>query len=212
MQRINKILKAVIFTSGSLLAITYFLPVEASWAPLHAWHGYYNTFGEFIEGFNVGLIEVFPYAVGIMTLLATILLRWPKVCLVKFSIFSILWIISLTYEINRIMWNQSSYNFPKVWLILLFLFIPLVVLALIFTLRKSQKKTAVLKFAMILVLSSILFQTGSIVWYLLEDGLLLNIGSVTGMVSATTLFIAFLIKIQLTSVSHCESAKEKSQV
>ena len=199
MQKINQILNVVIFTSASLLAASYFLPVEGTWAPWQGWRGYYLSSGELVSGFNVGLIEVFPYAAGVMILLIPALLRWPKICIIKLAIFSAVWIISLVYGGTSDVWDVSL-KFPKLWLILKILFIHIFVVFVIFALRGPRKKVAVLTFAAILAVSSILHQACSIAWYLLEDGLLLNIGSVTGVTSATTLFVALLIQRQLYSI------------
>jgi len=194
MEKTVHILIVIIFVSAFLLSATYFLPVEGSWSPSDAWHGYYEASGNYIAGFNVGLIEVFPFAVGIFILLTLALLRWPKICISKLTIFSTVWILSLALEVNYIFWNPSSYKLSKLWIILFALFVPFFVFILVLALRKSLNQIAVLTFAVILAFSSILYQLVSITWYLIEDGLLLNIGSVTGVTSATTLFVALLIQ------------------
>ena len=198
MKDIKRLLNIIIFISCLFLVTSYFLPVEASWSPQQAWRGYYDPGGEFVAGFNVGLIEVFPYAVGIMISLAMVLLRWPKICIVKLAIFSTIWIISLGYEVNHILSNPSSYKLPNLWLILTALLVPSVVIVVILSLRKSRKKTAVLTFAAILTVSSILYQACSIAWYLLEDSLLLNIGAVIGVSAASVLLVALMTQRQIS--------------
>ncbi len=82
-------------------------------------------------------------------------------------------------------------------MILAVLLIPSLVFIVVLTLRKSQNKIGVLTFASILAVSSVLYQLCTIAWHLIEDGVLLNIGSVTGVTSATTLFVALLVQRQL---------------
>ena len=77
-----------------------------------------------------GLIEVFPYAAGVMILLTMALLRWPRICIIKLSLFSAIWIISLVYGATSDTWNVSL-KLPKLWLILEALLIPIVVVLLI---------------------------------------------------------------------------------
>ncbi len=197
MEKTVHILIVIIFISAFLLAVSYFIPVEESWSPSDAWHGYYEASGNFVAGFNVGLIEVFPFGVGIIILLTLALLRWPRICIVKLAIFSTVWILSLALEVNYIFWNPSLYRLSKLWIILAALLVPFLVFILVLALRKSLNQIAVLTFATILALSSILYQLFSIAWYLIEDGQLLNIGSVTGVTSATTLFVVLLIQRQI---------------
>ena len=81
--------------------------------------------------------------------------------------------------------------------------IVIVVIFLIFALRGTRQKVAVLTFAMILAFSSILQQAYSIAWFFLEDGLLLNIGSVTGITAASVIFISLLFQRQLINMPVC---------
>jgi len=130
-------------------------------------------------------------------LLTLALLRWPRICIIKLAIFSTLWVLSLALEVNYIFRNPSLYRLSKLWITLAALLVPFLVFILVLVLRKSLNQIAVLTFATILALLSILYQLVSITWYLIEDGLLLNIGSVIGVTSATTLFIALLIQMQI---------------
>ena len=82
-------------------------------------------------------------------------------------------------------------------MILTILLVPFLVFIVVLALRTSLNQITVLTFAAILAVSSILYQSCSIAWYLIEDGLLLNIGSVIGVTSATTLFVALLIQRQI---------------
>ena len=63
--------------------------------------------------------------------------------------------------------------------------------------KKARRQTAILTLAILLAISSILRQACSIAWYLLEDGLLLNIGSVTGVTAATVVLLGLMIKRQI---------------
>lgn len=197
MEKTVHVLRVIIIISAFLLAASYFLPVEESWSPSDAWYGYYEASGNIVAGFNVGLIEIFPFAVGIFILLTLALLRWPRICIVKLAIFSTAWVLSLALEVNYIFWNPTLYKLSKLWIILFALFVPFLVFIVVLTLRKSLNQIAILTFAAILALSSILYQLISIAWYIIEDGILLNTGSVTGVTSATTLFVALIIRGQI---------------
>ena len=70
MKKAEYFLNATLIVSSLVLALTYFLPVEASWAPFDAWKGYLEpSTGRFVQGLSISLFEVFPYAVGIIVLL-----------------------------------------------------------------------------------------------------------------------------------------------
>lgn len=78
----NGLLNTLMIISCLVLATSYFLPVEREWAPVDAWLGYYSG-EQFISGFNIGLVEVFPLGVGLIILLASQsmpVLRTKKEC------------------------------------------------------------------------------------------------------------------------------------
>lgn len=196
MKNINRLLNLIIIISCLLLIISYFLPVESSWSPRDAWYGYYNAVGQIIKGFNVGLIEVFPYAVGLIILIALALIKIPIAGILIIIAFSIAWIISVVLEVVSII-GTEFYKFTKLWLAMAASIIPVVLISIIMVLWKTRGKKVILTLAVILAASSILQQVCSILWFLLEDNLLLNIGSVTGMSAAAVLLVALLIKRQV---------------
>ena len=77
MDKTKNLLNVIIVICSLLLAVSYFLPTEASWSPSDAWHGYYDSAAEFVSGWSDGLVEIFPYAAGLIILLVLALSRWP---------------------------------------------------------------------------------------------------------------------------------------
>lgn len=189
----NGLLNTVMIISCLVLATSYFLPVEREWAPVDAWLGYYiGEHGEqFISGFNIGLVEVFPFGVGLIILLAFALSRCPKVGFFAMVLFAIVWIISVLLEVIRIVRNPN-YEFRFLWLVLAVVIILAMIIISLLCLRRPLHMTSVLRLCAILATCSILQQSGSITYYLLEDRLLLNIGSVTGVAAAATLLVSLL--------------------
>ncbi|MCD4700045.1 MAG: hypothetical protein K8R91_05695 [Phycisphaerae bacterium] len=194
----NKPLLGVIFViSALLLAASYFLPVEASWSPWDACHGYYLG-GEFVKGPNVVLSGAAPYAAGMVILLALVLMRRPKAGVLVIVGFASVWLLSITWTVIGLA-GLPSLEFPRLWPALAILLIPPIVVMLLLSLMRFKKKTTVLTLATILAMASIFQQACSIAIFLLEDGLLLNVGSVTGMMVATALFVALLCQSQIHS-------------
>jgi len=190
MLSLKKLLSGVSVVSCLVLAMSYFLPAAGVWAPVDAWRGYYSG-GEFITGFNLGLVEVFPFGAGAIVLLTLALYKRPKVGFITMVIYAALWVVSLVCELVRIA-AGGAYSFGNLWLITGVVIIPGVVVVTIMCLRKSQATIAVLTMTAALACSSILQQSCSIAWYLIEDKLLLNIGSVMGLSAAATLFVSRL--------------------
>lgn len=181
----KRLLNTVIIISGLVLATSYFLPVEGEWAPVDAWLGYCSG-GEFVSGFNIGLVEAFPFAVGVIVLLAMALCRWPKVSFFAMVVFAMAWVISVVLEVSRIV--RSPYlEFQSLWLALAVVIILGIVIISLVCLRGSPHMTRHIRLGAILATWSILQQSYSIAYYLLEDRLLLNIGSVTGVAAAVLL-------------------------
>ena len=202
MDKIKSLLNVIIVICSLLLAVSYFLPTEASWSPSDAWYGYYNAAGEFVSGLNVGLVEIFPYAAGIVILLVLALLRWPKVGALLIMGFSIVWFASAVYEEVGVA-DCLSYRIPNLWPILtLLIAIPGLAFAIL-VLWKFRTQARVLTLATIMVAVAIVHQAYSITWYLLEDRLFLNIGSVTGVTTAAVIFVSLLIQRQI-----CLSSKK----
>ncbi len=196
MDKVKNLLNVIIVLCSLLLAASYFLPTEASWSPSDAWYGYYNTAGDFVSGFNVGLVEIFPYAAGLIILLVLALLRWPTVGAFFIMGFSIVWLVSAAYEELGVA-DHLSHRFPNLWPILLVLIaVPASALALL-VLWKFRTQARVLTLAAILAAVAILHQAYSIAWYLLEDRVLLNIGSVTGVATAAVIFVGLLVQRQI---------------
>ncbi len=196
MKDINRLLNVIIVISCLLLIISYFLPVESSWSPRDAWYGYYDAGGQIVKGFNVGLIEVFPYAVGVIILITLAISKIPIAGVLIIILFSIAWVTSSVLEVVSVT-GTEYYKFTKLWLGLAASIIPVVLISIILVLWKVRGKKVITTLAIILVVSSILQQVVSILWFLLEDNLLLNIGSVTGMSAAAVLLVALLIKRQV---------------
>ena len=208
MQSVRRLLNITIMICCLLLGVSYFLPTEASWSPSDAWYGYFEASGEFVTGLNIGLVAVFPYTLGLIVLLVLAMLRWCKAGTVVLAAFSASWIVSLVYEVIRIV-GTVSYKFPNLWLILAIVIIPSFVIIMILTLWKAPKATTVLAFAAILAIGAVLQQACSIAWYLLEDELLMNIGSVTGVTAAAVLFISLLVQRQIYFVSEKVASDKK---
>jgi len=186
----NGLLNTVMIISCLVLVTSYFLPVEREWAPVDAWLGYYSG-EQFISGFNIGLVEVFPFGVGLIILLAFALSRWPKVGFFAMVLFAMVWAISVVLEVIRIVRNPN-YEFRVLWLVLAVVIIPAIIIISLLCLRRSLHMTSVLRLGAILATCSILQQSYSITYYLLEDRLLLNIGSVTGVTASATLLVSLL--------------------
>lgn len=60
MQKVAQLTNVLIVVSCLILAASYFLPAEGTWAPVDAWDGYYVG-DEFVTGFNVVLIAALPF-------------------------------------------------------------------------------------------------------------------------------------------------------
>jgi len=208
MKDINRLLNVIIVISCLLLIISYFLPVESSWSPRDAWYGYYDAGGQIVKGFNVGLIEVFPYAVGVIILITLAISKIPIAGVLIIILFSIAWVTSSVLEVVSVT-GTEYYKFTKLWLGLAASIIPVVLISIILVLWKVRGKKVITTLAIILVVSSILQQVVSILWFLLEDNLL-NIGSVTGMSAAAVLLVALLIKRQF--IKEAQTSIEENTV
>ncbi|MBL7152517.1 MAG: hypothetical protein ISS79_02280 [Phycisphaerae bacterium] len=188
----NKLINVVIVVSCVVLAGSYFLPAEVSWSPFDAWRGYYVG-NEFVKDFNMALVETFPFGVGVVVLAALALSRRPTASVAVFVVFAVTWAVSLAWEVARIVRNPH-YQFRMLWLMLAVSIVPVVIVVSILFLRKYQRMTTALILGAVLAVSSVLQQSCLIAWYLLEDKLLLNVGSVTGMAGAAVLFVGLLVK------------------
>ena len=194
MKKAEYFLNATLIVSSLVLTLTYFLPVESSWAPFDAWKGYWEpSTGRIVQGLSTSLLEVFPYGVGVIVLLGLALRQWPTVCISKIIAFSIGWASIAIYCVFQIA-KDELYNFPKLWAIMGAMIIIPMILALFYVGWKFPKTKVSQIFLILLVACSLLQQMCEIAWYLLEDGLLLNIGSVTGITSATILLIGLITR------------------
>lgn len=194
MKKAKYFLNATLIVSSLVLTLTYFLPVEASWAPFDAWKGYLEpSTGRFVQDIPTSLLEVFPYAVGVIVLLGFALRQWPTICISKIKVFLIGWASIAIYCVFQIA-KDELYNYPKLWAIMGAMIIIPMILALFYVGLKLPKAKVSQIFLILLAACSLLQQMCEIAWYLLEDGLLLNIGSVTGITSATILFIGLIVR------------------
>jgi hypothetical protein len=185
-------MNVVFIVSCLLLAISYALPVEASWAPVEAWHGYFMG-GEFFEGLNISLVEIFPYAAGVVALVAVLLVRRPKAAVLSVAGFGSLWVCSVVWyllEVNGV----RSLVFSKLWADILTLAVPSAIIVFVLALRDFKSGGTVLTLALLLCAFSLVQQLISIGCFLLLDKVKLNIGSVTGVAGATALFVGMLIR------------------
>ena len=183
-----------IIVSCLLLILTYFLPVEALWKPFDAWKGYLEpSTGRFVQSISTSLFEVFPYGVGLIVLLGLVFYKLPTISILKVIVYSISWASIGIYSVLEIA-KDELYNFPKLWAILGFTIIIPMLLSLVYIGWKFPRRKACQTYMILLVVCSLLQQICEIAWYLLEDGLLLNIGSVTGITSVTTLLICLVIR------------------
>ena len=192
MHKVAQLTNVLIVVSCLILAASYFLPAEGTWAPVDAWDGYYVG-DEFVTGFNVALIEALPFGVGAVVLLALALSHRPKAGLAALAVFAVAWVITLGWQVSRIA-RMAHCQYRTLWVVLAVSIVPPIVVVILLFLRKYQKMITVLSLGVVLAASSVLQQSCSIAWYLLEDKLLLNIGCVTGMVAAAVLLVALLVK------------------
>lgn len=195
MQRIERLADIVIIVACILLSASYFLPVEETWIPFDAWRGYYvgGSPGEFISGWDVALVEVPPYAAGLIILISITLLRQPKTGILLMTILMGSWVFSIACSTMRLL-RLSDIKFPILWLVIAVFLVPTMLIIALFSLRKVNKQTSVLKLATIIAISSVLHQLCNIAFFLFEDNLFLNIGCVTGIAAGIALFIGLLIK------------------
>jgi len=208
MKSISRLLNIIIIICCLVLAASYFLPTESTWSPFDAWHGYYDSAGEFVSGWNVGLVEVFPYAAGLIILLVLALSRWPIVGAILIMSFSVVWFASVLYEVVGAT-NFSSARFASFWPILIVLIaVPMLALGIL-VLFKFRTQARLLTLATLLAIVAIIQQAYSIAWYLLEDRLLLNIGSVTGVVAAAIISVSLLVQRQICVLSEKAEATQK---
>jgi hypothetical protein len=198
-RRDDQFTNVIIIAGCLLLTMSYFLPVENDWSPVDAWSGYYVG-DEFVKEFNMALVETFPFGVGIIILISLILSEKPTASVVIIAIFAIMWIISLVWEVLRIVQNPY-YRFRILWLALAVSIVPTIVVIFLLFLKKYQKTTIILTLGAILAASSVLQQSCLIAWYLLEDKLFLNIGCVTGMAASVVLLMGLLVKRQINSTA-----------
>ena len=195
MFRAKLIFYTITFICIVVLAISYFLPVEDSWSPVDAWKGYYDASGH-VDDLNSAVFEVFPFAAGLIILFALLLLRFPKIPIIMIIIYGLIWAVSVTVESFRIK-TSSGYRFENFWYIFAIATICCLFVILLLTILKFKNRLAVLSLCLLLAAASLIQQSCSIAWYILEDGQLLNIGSVTGPATATGLIISLLYIILL---------------
>jgi hypothetical protein len=205
----EKLLNTIICIAAFVLIISYFLPVEASWSPVDAWKGYYDAGGE-NTGLSIGLIEAFPFAVGLIALMVILLLRYPKITVAVCVVFSVVWAVIVILEVNRIR-TSGGYRFGNFWFIFASAVIFCLFVFLLMVLFRAKIKTVALTLCLLLAVASLIQQICSVAWSVLEDNLLLNIGSVTGISGATSLIICLLIKTQLRNNPPNVAVDEVSQ-
>jgi len=196
----------ILMCSGILVA-SYFIPVEASWAPVDAWQGYMAG-GKFLEGSDVASFEMAPYAVGLLVLIVLALFRWTKVALILLTTFMGLWIFVGAWYVYRL-FTLPEIRFPLVWpILMLSIVIPSVIFRIVIA-RKSNQKKFVWFYLMILAMASFLQQSCSIAFALLEDKMLLNIGFVSGIAAAAVLIVSLFVRgqiqIELERNLNCEN-------
>ena len=178
------------------MAASYFLTIEPSRSPSDAWSGYYDPPGHSVSESNVRLVEIFPYAAGIIILFVLTLSRWPKAGAILIMFFSIAWFASTLCEEIPVA-DQLSYRFPDLGPVRAFvLAVPMIILA-IFVCLEFGIKAPVLMLAAILAAAAILHHTYSIGWYLQGGDPSLHTASVAGAATATVLFASLLIYRQI---------------
>lgn len=199
MDKINRLLNVVLWLGGLLLAASYFLPVEADWSPLRISWGYCIG-GKFVQGPVVMITETAPYAAAAIILLMVSLARWNKVCVaIAVGTFAV-WISSLAIYVIRLV-ALPLIEFPQLWKGLALVLLPIIATIVLLVAKRFNKPTAVLSLVSILAVSSILQQESTIAIFLLEDNLLLNIGSVTGVAGAVSMLIALLVRRALVAAT-----------
>jgi len=195
MRSIRLFTSITIHICGIVLAASYFFPVEASWAPVDAWKGYWSSSG-FMTGFDVASIEIGPFAVGLVVLIVFALLRWIKTVLALLITFTSLWISVGVWYVSRL-FTMPDTGFRYLCLVFMILVVTAGVTYLIVYAVKSNQKRFVWAFLTVLAAASFLQQSLSIALYILEDKLLLNIGSVTGVAAAVGLFVSLFVRWQI---------------
>ena len=186
-----------LFIFSIILVSSYFLPVEASWAPVDSWQGYWAG-GMLMKGLDIIILETAPYAVGLIILIVLATFRWTKIVLLIETAFSLLWIMAGTIYIYRILY-QPNMNFPLLWSSLIAgIGISLLFFLFYFVMKIKQEKFIWI-FLASLAIVSLLQQSCSIAFYLLEDKLLLNIGSVIGITAANCLVIILMFRLQINN-------------
>lgn len=199
MERVKLLMNIIIIVSSILLAASYFFPVGASWSPSDAWKGYWIG-GEFVRGVQVTLVDIPPYATGLVVLAAFMLSRLPKLAFTLITAFAGFWVFSLIWYL-MLLAGLPDLKYLTLWLSLAIVTVPFLVAMMVLASRKYGRN-AVLMLLVILAGASLIQQACAVVFCLLEEKLLLNFGSVTGTVAATALIIGLIVRRQLESESN----------
>ena len=112
--------------------------------------------------------------------------------------FTAAWIFVVAWHLIRFL-NSPEMNFPLLWIVLMLSIVNPAVVFLFVIARKSKQERLVWVFLATLALVSLLHQSCSIAFFLLEDELLLNIGSVTGIAAAAVLSVSLYVRGQIQS-------------
>ena len=189
--KLTKILmNTIAFIGGLILAGSYFLPVEAWWSPMDAHLGYCSG-GIFIEGMDVVAAEAAPYAAGLVIALMILLMRWRVVSMLLGLAAAIAWIVCDVLYIHHV-WKLQLISGSELWVIQAMLAVPTLLMVTLLSIRRIRTTRGAMCVAALLAISAILQQGYSIASFLIDDRLLLNIGSVTGVAGATAILVALL--------------------
>ncbi len=178
-----------------LLIASCFIPAEGQiWSPYRMAFGY-SIGGGNMSGWAVSIVEIGPFALGAAILVAGAVRKWPECSSFVLVSYAAVWLVAgAVYLVDLAGIPGLRYGRQWVWasIALIALFAAVFAALRGFGKRKLHY-TSLLTLSLVLVAGSIIQQATGIAYYLLEDGMLLNVGAVTGEVGAVMLFISLLL-------------------
>lgn len=193
-QGLARLLDIVGAVGAALLAASLLLPVEKWWSPLHIGVNYAVGTGPFAALVSL-VTEAAPYVLGLVLVIAAAAARWPRVQAGLLIGYASIWAAATAYYGAFL--ADYPMKIPLLWGAAIAVPLVAVVVLLGQIALRLPDARATVEFGLVMTGCSILQQCGSVTFFLLEDGMLLNFGVPAGLAGAAILFVSLLVKRKL---------------
>ncbi len=192
MKQIERFADVVIVISAIVLAGSYFLPVEMGWAPVDSWRGY-AVGGGFVAGWDVIAMEMWSNVAALVILLAMAIRKWGGLCIGILAVFMWAAIVSVSVYMARYA-RLPEMSAAGLWWGTTAAVIVSGVIVVALSIKRLSSEGAIWTMLIVLSVAALVFQAGSVAFCLIEDRLLLNVGSVTSVSSACLLAAGITVR------------------